>query len=68
MIHTQILLSQEIKKLFESHAMIEVSIHIWFSKKHTHKKKQTMGTINFIGFFSSVKVCHKNYRNHEIDS
>lgn len=67
MIHTQILLSQEIKKLFESHAMIEVCIHTWFSKKNTKKTKQC-GTINFIGFFSSVKVCHKNYRNHEIDS
>lgn len=68
MIHTQILLSQEIKKLFESHAMIEVSIHTWFSKKKKHKKPKQYGTINFIGFFSSVKVCHKNYRNHEIDS
>lgn len=37
MIHTQFLLSQEIKKLFESHAMIEVSIHTWFSKKNTQK-------------------------------
>lgn len=37
MIHTQILLSQEIKKLFESHAIIEVSIHTWFSKKNTQK-------------------------------
>lgn len=27
-----------------------------------------MGIINFIGFFFSVKVCYKNYRNYEIDS